>query len=622
MVAARNTNATDFWLITSDNQNGNSDNVTVTVYSVTADGVAAGDSEGQYFIFGGWYSTIDDMRISPECSKIVMAYKGHYLVLIQFDNQTGMLSNLISSSLDAQNSFGTSDLDQWEFSADGTYLYDLEDHSGIARYSLENWDITSIGNSVEIVVPFDWNAVDIWTDLKLAIDGNIYLYNIDDSQIDQIINTSGELDDVEVVSGVLSFEDGLTNFFPNTANFSCISLDAGVFHLYECLGDSTELWYSATISADSVYWDFGDPDSGITNTSVEQAPIHVFSAPGVYEVILTVYFEDQESVYNHFLTIYDVPVFELGPDLDFCSGNNATIGVENTAGYTYYWNNGAITPTIEITNSGVYELEITNGECSYVDALNIEVFYPVTSTLEDEIVECGTGPITLDAGSTNADIIAWNTGENTETISVENPGVYSVTLSNTCFESTFTTEVIFVVIPEIIAETSLSGCNGDTLSINSNYTQGSLLWNTGSTDSSIEVTESGQYSIEVNYLGCTKSDVIDVELQDFIPLSWIEIPNIFSPNGDDKNQQFRPFVLNDTDYPLCNSSVVEIEMNVYNRWGNLLAEKTCAWDAKAGGGDVYHEGVYYYIIDIRSVCQNRNESLTKEGYVHLVSDKK
>jgi PKD repeat protein len=622
MVAARHTNATDFWLITSHNQNGNSDDVTAIVYSINSSGVTVGDSEGQYFIYGGWYSTIDDMRISPECSKIVMAYKGHYLVLIQFDNQTGLLSNLITSSLDAVNSFGTADLDQWEFSADGTFLYDLEDHSGIARYSLENWDITSIGNSVETVVALDWNSVDIWTDLKLAIDGNIYLYNIDDNQIDKIINTSGLITDVEVVSGVLTFEDGLTNFFPNTSNFSCISLDAGVFHLYECLGDSTELWYSATIDADSVYWDFGDPDSGSSNISTEQAPIHIFSAPGEYEVILTVYFEEQQTTYDHTLTIYEIPDFDLGPDFIFCSGENSTIGVDATQGYTYYWNTGATSPTIEIEDTGNYELEVTNGGCSTMDEVYIEVFYPVTSTLDDQIVECSSGPVTLSSGSANEEVIEWNTGASTETITVENPGTYSVTLTNTCFESTFTTEVIFIEIPELITESELSGCYGDTLAITSNYTEGSILWNTGSTDTGIEVTESGEYSIAVDYLGCTRSDIIDVQLQDFIPVSWIEIPNVFSPNGDNKNQQFRPFVLTDPDYPLCNSPFIEIEMNVYNRWGNLLAENICAWDANANGADYYNEGVYYYIIDIRSVCLDRNQSIQKEGYVHIVSDKK
>lgn len=622
MVATRNVNATDFWLITSHNQNGNSDNVTVTVYSITADGVTEGDSEGQDYIFGGWYSTIDDMRISPECTKIVMAYKGHYLVLIQFDNETGLLSNLLSSSLDAGNSFGPSDLDQWEFSADGNYLFDLEDHSAMARYSLVNWNITDIANSEEVIIPFDWMSSDIWSDLKLGIDGNIYLYNNLDNQIDKIINTSGEVEDIELVEAVLTFEDGMTNLFPNTSNFACISLDAGVFHQYECLGDSTELWFSSTIQADSVSWDFGDPDSGIGNTSTEFFPIHVFSASGVYEVILTVYFEEQESVYNHFLTIYAIPVFDLGPDFDFCSGEDATIGVSSTSGYTYLWNTGASTPTIEIAGSGEYQLEITNGSCSYVDSVSIEVFMPVASTLDEEYIECGEGPVTLNANPVNAESIEWSTGSSNESITVTNSGTYSVTLSNTCFESVYTAEVIFVEIPDLISETQLNGCNGDTLVAGVSYNQGELLWNTGSTAPSILITESGQYSVEVEYLGCTRSDIIDVELEDFIPLSWIEIPNVFTPNGDSKNQVFRPFVKMDPEYPLCNSPVVDISMNVYNRWGNLLAEDVCFWSASADGADIYHEGVYYYIIEMHSVCQDRNESLQKEGFVHILTEEK
>lgn len=621
MVAARNTNATDFWLVTSHNQNGNSDDVTATVYSITSEGVTEGDSEGQYYIFGGWYSTIDDMRISPECSKIVMAYKGHYLVLIQFDNTTGLLSNLLSSSLDAGNSFGQSDLDHWEFSADGNYLFDLEDQSAIARYSLETWSIDAINNSMETIVPYDWMLTEVWTDLKLGIDGNIYLANYADGQIDRIINNSSDdISDVAIEEAVLTFENGITTFFPNMSNFSCIALDAGVFHLYECLGDSTELWYSSTISADSVYWNFGDPNSGVSNFSIENSPIHVFSQSGDFEITLTVYFEEQESTYSHFITIYEVPDFDLGPDLNFCTGDDATIGVDNTSGYTYNWNTGALTPTIEIVDSGVYALEITNGECSFTDSLVVEVFYPVNSSLDDEIIECGSGPVILQAFPVNASEINWNTGEDSESISVANPGLYSVTISNACFESTYTTEVIFVEIPELITAPSLTGCYGDTLMIATNYDEGTLLWSNGENSSAISVTESGQYSVEAEYLGCTRSDVIEVNLQDFIPLSWIEMPNVFTPNGDADNPVFRPFVMNNPTYPICNTSVVEINMNVYNRWGNLLAENTCSWNGKAEGADEYHEGVYYYIVEIQSTCMHRNESIRKEGFVHILTE--
>jgi hypothetical protein len=36
------------------------------------------------------------------------------------------------------------------------------------------------------------------------------------------------------------------------------------------------------------YWDFGDPASGALNNSTQTNPVHHFSAPGAYEVCLTV----------------------------------------------------------------------------------------------------------------------------------------------------------------------------------------------------------------------------------------------------------------------------------------------------------------------------------------------
>ena len=78
----------------------------------------------------------------------------------------------------------------------------------------------------------------------------------------------------------------------------------------------------------------------------------------------------------------------------------------------------------------------------------------------------------------------------------------------------------------------------------------------------------------------------------------INIPNIFSPNGDDFNDWF---------YPIA-STVVEIEaFYVFDRWGNVVFTNTNfpsnspqeGWDGKMDGRSPVL-GVYTYLVIIKA----------------------
>ncbi len=68
---------------------------------------------------------------------------------------------------------------------------------------------------------------------------------------------------------------------------------------------------------------------------------------------------------------------------------------------------------------------------------------------------------------------------------------------------------------------------------------------------------------------------------------------------------------------ICTFGNVEAQMRVFSRWGNLLAEDVCSWDGLVDS-DESHEGVYYYIIDLKSACYGREENEQRHGHVSLV----
>jgi gliding motility-associated-like protein len=74
------------------------------------------------------------------------------------------------------------------------------------------------------------------------------------------------------------------------------------------------------------------------------------------------------------------------------------------------------------------------------------------------------------------------------------------------------------------------------------------------------------------------------------------LPNVFTPNGDGRNDTFRPFDFR---------HVQDIDFKVFNRWGTVVfetADPTIGWNGTAAeSGEVLADGVYYYTIQVNTV---------------------
>jgi len=87
----------------------------------------------------------------------------------------------------------------------------------------------------------------------------------------------------------------------------------------------------------------------------------------------------------------------------------------------------------------------------------------------------------------------------------------------------------------------------------------------------------------------------------------IYIPNIFSPNGDNQNDQFR----------IRGEQIASIHLIIYNRWGNLVFESNelnNGWDGTQNGQQC-EEGVYAYRAEIRF---NDGKEMDRNGTITLV----
>lgn len=121
------------------------------------------------------------------------------------------------------------------------------------------------------------------------------------------------------------------------------------------------------------------------------------------------------------------------------------------------------------------------------------------------------------------------------------------------------------------------------------------------TDQDIRYTfsEPGTYRVvcKVNNASC-ESDSSEVTVA--ISESYLAVPNVFTPNGDGKNDEFR----------VAYRSLKEFHCWVYNRWGKLVYEWTDpakGWDGTINGRPAA-EGAYFYVIRALGTDAAKNAS--------------
>ena len=182
-----------------------------------------------------------------------------------------------------------------------------------------------------------------------------------------------------------------------------------------------------------------------------------------------------------------------------------------------------------IDNVRIYTRALNEEERS---CLIDECIAPIVDIGDDQF-DCQSG-LTLDASNSNGDYL-WSDGSTNSSLHVTENGEYWVMVSNDCGVATDTVTVDSYA-PSIDLGPSRTVCDTSTLILQPDFTNfTTYMWQDGSDNPTFEVSESGTYWVEVsNHCGST---VDSIEL--FFPnFDNLEIPNVFTPNGDDFNETF------------------------------------------------------------------------------------
>ncbi len=412
-------------------------------------------------------------------------------------------------------------------------------------------------------------------------------------------------------------------------------------------------------------WNFGDSQ---TFTDTSNTVNHTYTANGTYTISLTVTDANGCSssktknifVYTtsaHFsVTKSDLCADEHGIKKAVITGLFSSDSNFYVSQASYYWNLYVNNPS-QTTNSifqytynvapGNYDatLILTNNfGCKDTFTILAAVVIPGPTGSFTFSPDSGCTPLTVNFSgiSTNSTLYAWDFGDgfalnDTNVLNVThvydkpktyNPQFYlGFQLSNSfCYipaphpDSLKVTSGINVDILESVL--SIKEGEQDTLhvAVSNGTPPYTYIWNpsdqvistqTGGTFLASPIADSVYYTVSIPYgtPGCAGVDKVLIRLiPNICEVRWDSIPNVFTPNGDSKNDFFH---IKD----LCEFDGFFIK--IFNRWGRIVYESTdpdFRWPGTTTGGTEVSEGVYYYVLHAKTRDWH--------GYIDLIRDEK
>ena len=95
-----------------------------------------------------------------------------------------------------------------------------------------------------------------------------------------------------------------------------------------------------------------------------------------------------------------------------------------------------------------------------------------------------------------------------------------------------------------------------------------------------------------------------------------ELPNVFTPNGDGKNDVFMPMP------NITPELIVKVDMHIFNRWGRFVYETKdifINWDGRASGtGLPCSTGTYFYICDVEMITPEGPVTKRLQGSIMII----
>lgn len=282
-------------------------------------------------------------------------------------------------------------------------------------------------------------------------------------------------------------------------------------------------------------------------------------------------------------------------DTTICRGTSVNLDGLNYNAITqnetrYSWNSGENTRIINVQKEGEYIVTVKNKLCTIYDTAIIDYYF----------IGLDLGPDTFYCGPVNRILrtkydypyYLWNKEIEQKTLRVTNPGTFilDIVSKEGCLESDTINIFQYASIDGGLGNDTTI-CLSSKIKLTASDSMVSYLWNTGSTDRIITISDGGLYTVTVkNKNNCVISDSITItESPNALPIEMY-MPDAFTPNEDEINDLYP-----NNKYADPNSFY---ELRIYNRWGEKLFvsnSPSIHWNGKIKD-DMAPQDVYVYYV--------------------------
>ena len=257
-----------------------------------------------------------------------------------------------------------------------------------------------------------------------------------------------------------------------------------------------------------------------------------------------------------------------GAAVGFASGFSG-IPLYNWAGPGPNSPNSTTASVFENLSSGWYYFTIKDNVCSLTDSIFVEQdLAPIAKFTSSAVNGCTPMTVTFTNTSENTSSYYWDFG-NGETLATNDKTSHTM---------------VFTESTTVSLNASAGACDDDY-----------------------------QVDITISICGCMDPNGLNfdptAQLDDGscqYPAPEINVPNVFTPDGDQVNSH----------YFLKTNNVLELEMTIFNRWGNVMYKSSKLdgfWDGNTDGNSA-PEGIYF----LKYVAKGYKETIEGHTFLHLL----
>jgi gliding motility-associated-like protein len=202
-----------------------------------------------------------------------------------------------------------------------------------------------------------------------------------------------------------------------------------------CGDDTLDFAYTGATTVDSLYWDFGDPLSGVNNNDTGVAAGHLYGVSQSYTVQLNGYLAGVaiDSITGTFDLVTTPAIIDT--IIPNCQGDTVVLSAAHPFS-TFNWSiPGQVDSILNVTSPGVYTCNVTNLCGTTVQTYTIQQLDTVVVDLGIDFSICVGDSIPISVAQAPAMpnvTYLWSDGSTGSEIWLTTQGNYAVTVTNDC----------------------------------------------------------------------------------------------------------------------------------------------------------------------------------------------